>query len=72
VLDAERSVAPQDGVLVELPALPPAIDAATTAAHLRALLDGQLPVPAPITRQVQCLKDVLGSVGTSLNAAPCG
>ena len=59
VLDTARSVAPQEGVLVELPVLPAAIDAETTAVHLRAVLDGQLPVPAPIARQVQCLRDAL-------------
>jgi anthranilate phosphoribosyltransferase len=59
VLDAEGSVAPQEGVLVALPELPAAIDAATTAAHIRAVLAGQIPLPAPIARQVQCLRDAL-------------
>ncbi len=59
VLDAQGSVAPQEGVLVALPALPAAIDAATTAAHIRAVLAGQTPLPAPIARQVQCLRDAL-------------
>lgn len=44
--------APQTGSLGELPALPTAIDAASTAAYIRAVLDGQLPVPAPIAQQV--------------------
>ena len=59
VLDAGCSVAPQEGVLVELPALPDAIDAETTAAHLRTVLAGQIALPASIARQVQCLRDAL-------------
>ena len=54
-IDAEASLAPQDGVLVELPVLPAGIDAASTAAHLRAVLAGDQPVPAPIAQQVACL-----------------
>lgn len=42
----------QDGPLSALPALPYAIDAASTADYTRAVLDGQLPVPAPIALQV--------------------
>ena len=41
----------QDGPLAHLPDLP-AIDAASTAAYTRAVLDGTLPVPAPIAQQV--------------------
>ncbi|WP_310462416.1 DNA-binding protein YbiB [Sphaerotilus sp.] len=59
VLDPDRSVAPQEGVLVELPVLPAAIDAGTTAEHIRAVLNGQIPLPASIARQVQCLRDAL-------------
>ncbi|WP_293996996.1 DNA-binding protein YbiB [Sphaerotilus sp.] len=59
VLDTEHSVAPQEGVLVALPVLPAAIDAETTAAHIRAVLDGRIALPAPIARQVQCLRDAL-------------
>ncbi|MEX8494515.1 DNA-binding protein YbiB [Sphaerotilus sp.] len=66
--DATLSVAPQEGVLVELPVLPAAIDAETTAAHIRAMLAGQVPVPAPIARQVQCL---CASV-RGFSAASCG
>lgn len=43
---------PQTGSLSELPALPTAIDAASTAAYIRAVLDGRLPVPAPVAQQV--------------------
>jgi hypothetical protein len=35
--------------------LPGGIDAAGTARTIRAMLGGELPVPEPITRQVQCL-----------------
>jgi anthranilate phosphoribosyltransferase len=45
----------QGGPLLQLPELPEQIDAATTAATVRAMLAGTLPVPAPISRQVQCL-----------------
>jgi len=65
VLDTTLSVAPQEGVLVELPVLPAAIDAETTAAHIRAVLDGAVAVPAPIARQVQCLCATVRSLGTA-------
>jgi len=42
---------PQDGPLAHLPDLP-AIDAEHTAAWTRAVLDGAVPVPAPVAQQV--------------------
>ena len=42
----------QAGPLTDLPTLPAAIDAATTAAYIRAVLAGAQPVPAPIAQQV--------------------
>ena len=45
--------AAQEGPLVALPDLPPGTDAAATAAYIRAVLAGSLPVPAPIAQQVQ-------------------
>jgi anthranilate phosphoribosyltransferase len=42
----------QEGSLVSLPDLPREIDAASTATYIRAVLDGLLPVPAAIARQV--------------------
>jgi anthranilate phosphoribosyltransferase len=42
----------QDGTLTTLPALPIDIDAASTAAYIRSVLDGTQPVPPPITQQV--------------------
>jgi len=53
VVDAELSVAPQEGVLPGVPALPEAIDAETTAAFITEVLAGRAPLPAPIARQVQ-------------------
>jgi anthranilate phosphoribosyltransferase len=42
----------QAGSLTTLPELPTAIDAATTATYIRAVMDGTQPVPAPIAQQV--------------------
>jgi anthranilate phosphoribosyltransferase len=47
-------VAAQDGPLARLPELP-AIDAQATADYIRAVLDGQAPLPAPIARQADCI-----------------
>lgn len=55
VLDEGLTVEGESGSLAKLPDLPQAIDAVTTAQAIRAMLDGALPVPDPITRQVQCL-----------------
>jgi len=43
---------PQTGSLSELPNLPTAIDAASTASYIRAVVNGELPVPPPIAQQV--------------------
>ena len=43
----------QAGTLASLPNLPKAIDAASTAAYIEAILSGAEPVPAPIRRQVE-------------------
>ena len=42
----------QEGALTSLPDLPRDIDATTTATYIRAVLDGQQPVPHPIAQQV--------------------
>ena len=47
-------IAAQDGPLAQLPDLP-AIDAASTARYIRAVLDGHAPLPAPIARQADCI-----------------
>ena len=44
--------AQQDGTLTTLPELPTEIDADTTAAYIRSVLNGVLPIPAPIAQQV--------------------
>lgn len=49
------SLAAQEGSLVALPQLPAGIDAATTATHIRAMLTAEVPVPEPITQQVEVL-----------------
>jgi anthranilate phosphoribosyltransferase len=49
----------QVGSLVKLPELPTHIDAYSTARYIQNVLDGQLPVPAPIARQVQAALQAL-------------
>lgn len=46
-------VEPQTGPLTQLPELPTQMDAQTTARYTQAVLDGALPVPPPLARQVQ-------------------
>ena len=43
----------QDGPLSSLPELPKTTDATSTAAYIRAVLEGALPVPPPIALQVE-------------------
>jgi anthranilate phosphoribosyltransferase len=52
-------VEPQAGSLVKLPELPTDIDAATTARYTQAVLNGELPVPAPLAAQVQAVLKAL-------------
>lgn len=56
VKDDTLSLAPQDGVLLELPMLPGTLDAAATATHIREVLAGEVVAPASITRQVTTLR----------------
>lgn len=49
----------QAGSLLKLPELPTQIDADSTARYIQNVLDGQLPVPAPIARQVQAALQAL-------------
>ena len=42
----------QDGTLTSLPDLPSGLDAVSTAAYIRSVLDGAQPVPTPIAQQV--------------------
>jgi anthranilate phosphoribosyltransferase len=52
-------VKPQAGSLIKLPELPTEIDAASTARYTQAVLNGDLPVPAPLTAQVQAVLKAL-------------
>jgi anthranilate phosphoribosyltransferase len=49
----------QSGSLKQLPELPTQIDAHTTASYTQAVLNGTLPVPAPIAHQVQAALQAL-------------
>lgn len=49
----------QAGSLTKLPELPTDIDAATTARYTQAVLNGELPVPAPLAAQVQAVLKAL-------------
>jgi len=46
---------PEPGTLTAAPELPAAIDAATTARWIEAVLSGQVPVPRPLAQQVERL-----------------
>jgi anthranilate phosphoribosyltransferase len=63
VRDDSLSVEAQGGSLTTLPELPGGIDATGTARTIRAMLDGELPVPEPIARQVQCLLALRSRLG---------
>lgn len=52
-------VDPVSGSIGEVPDLPPGTDVALTAAWIRQVLDGAVPVPAPIATQVQTIRDCL-------------
>ena len=52
-------VEPQPGSLTKLPELPTEIDAASTARYTQAVLNDKLPVPAPLTAQVQAVMKAL-------------
>ena len=49
----------QTGSLQQLPDLPSQIDAISTARYTQAVLDGHLPVPAPLTEQVHAIARAL-------------
>ena len=51
---ATHTVQPaQEGPLASLPELPTTVDTDSTARYIRAVLDGELPVPTPIALQVE-------------------
>jgi anthranilate phosphoribosyltransferase len=51
-LRAELSAPAQEGVLSEMPLLPRATDAASTAVYVQEVISGTRPAPAPLARQV--------------------
>ena len=60
----------QDGSLAALPDLPKDISAETTASYIREVLDGRLPVPAPIVLQVaHILQEVSRPITAETNRA---
>lgn len=59
---ADLSVPAHEGVLREVPVLPKSCDAPTTAAYIRAVLDGDEPVPPALQRQVQALVAARGAL----------
>ena len=54
------SLQAQEGVLTELPQLPQASDAASTATYIQAVLRGDQALPTAIGAQAQCLRQALG------------
>ena len=52
----------QEGVLTGLPILPRSIDAATTALYIQSVVSGEKPAPAPLTQQVECLRQALAVI----------
>jgi anthranilate phosphoribosyltransferase len=53
---------PQTGTLTELPELPSAIDAETTASFIRDVLEGKQAIPSPIAQQVAHIVQLAGSL----------
>lgn len=68
--DGQRHLlqAAQDGPLASLPELPRDVDAASTAAYIRSVLEGTRPVPTPIALQVEhILREVQRQPTTQTN-----
>jgi anthranilate phosphoribosyltransferase len=59
---SELSRPAHDGVLTELPVLPRANDAATTALYIQSVISGEKPAPPPLTQQVECLVRTLARI----------
>lgn len=59
----------QTGPLSSLPELPTDISAASTAAYLRAVLQGQTPVPTPVALQVQHIAALARQMASAGSAA---
>ncbi len=62
----DLDVAPQDGVLIDLPELPASIDAESTARWIDQVIAGERPAPAPIRMQVEALLAVRRSMVETL------
>lgn len=60
----EVLVEAEEGSIAELPDLPGAMDAATTAAWIRQALAGEVPIPQPIELQVDCCLYASGATRT--------
>lgn len=61
-LRPEWSAVAQDGVVAEMPLLPRECDAATTALYIQAVLSGEKPAPAPLSRQVQLARGAVAAL----------
>ena len=59
-----------EGVVTQLPLLPGAVDAATTALYIQAVLGGERPAPAPLARQVQLVLATLAAAVHGSAQAP--
>ena len=57
----------QTGTLAALPELPKSIDAASTAAYIRAVMAGEQPVPTPIALQVEYILQVASELQLTQN-----
>lgn len=49
---------------IKVPELPQSIDAQSTADYIRAVLDADIPVPEPISRQIQHIEDLIGQMSS--------
>jgi anthranilate phosphoribosyltransferase len=58
----ELSCAAQEGVLAEMPLLPPTNSAASTALYIQAVASGEKPAPAPLEQQVSLLVKALAAL----------
>ncbi|WPB59059.1 DNA-binding protein YbiB [Xylophilus sp. GOD-11R] len=58
------------GTAAEVPGLPTSTDAATAARYTRAVLQGELPVPEPIQRQLEHLLLLAGRMSADAPTAP--
>lgn len=59
-VDLSRSA--HEGVLTSLPLLPRSVDAATTALYIQGVVSGEKPAPAPLTQQVEGLRQALAAI----------